>query len=395
MARVHVNDVVKRVKCDIANAVLLKTNERTQNGKYPFAFLQGWAAKLHFTVIVDDSAGLNPGATLIHPLAPAGSTPQSYSTGIGAGVTTQAVRQEDYEYLISFSDLATEFKKPSKRELYNGCQFENGLLLESDLGLAALVNNALKPIESEVLYPGNNVGPGAAPPTTPAKQLADPVGQLDVIAKKHAANKKNELAIDFFGESEAAEIEKRTQAAINNVVKPLYGIASSSSFEGECMAEITLNQNKAIVWSVGVSSNVIKYDQASGAAKDDALKAVQNDFKETINAANKMIAAYKVCAGQKWKDKPKVYDPIDAINETVNFYVTSSGSVTPAWKLARVTAPLASTFASASRKDTNTLILAMGRPVVAPDGSISASQTMNNQVLSSLLSQAIAQRPVP
>jgi hypothetical protein len=108
-----------------------------------------------------------------------------------------------------------------------------------------------------------------------------------------------------------------------------------------------------------------------------------------------MMADYSACAVKKRNDPPKVYDPIDAISETVNFYVTSTGSVTPMWKLVTVTAPLAPTFASAIRKDTNTLILSLGRPIISSDGSVSASQSMNNQILASLLSQAIAQRPLP
>jgi hypothetical protein len=78
------------------------------------------------------------------------------------------------------------------------------------------------------------------------------------------------------------------------------------------------------------------------------------------------------------------------ISETVNFFVTGTGSVTPTWKLVKVTAPLAPVFLSGSRKDTNTLILAMGRPAAAvAGGAITASNAMNNQILASILSQAI------
>ena len=390
LARVRVDDVMKRVKCDIAKAVLLKTNQKSSDGKYPFAFLTGWAAKVHLTIVVDDTSSVNPGATFIHVLPSAGSTSQSYSTGVGAGLTAEAVRQEDYEYLLSFSDLEKEFKDPTKGSLYNGCRLENGLLLESDLGLTELVNQAMKPIESGVLYPGNNIGPGAAPPATPAKQLSDPAGQLKAIAERHAN------ATAFEEESEAADIEKSAQAVINNIVKPLYGVASTSSFEASCLAKITNSQNKAIIWSVGVSENRIAYDQSNdGKVKDQRLKKEKDDFTALVNSANSMISDYQKCANEKQKAKPKVYDPADAISETVNFYVTGSGSVTPTWKLVNLTAPIASTFASISRKDTNTLILSMGRPVIAADGSISASDAMKNQVLSSLLSQAIAQRLTP
>ena len=84
------------------------------------------------------------------------------------------------------------------------------------------------------------------------------------------------------------------------------------------------------------------------------------------------------------------------IGETVNFFVTSTGSVTPGWKLVHVTAPLAPTFLAGSRKDTNTLILAMGRPAPAAGGGVVGSNAMNNQILSSILSQAITvQRVLP
>jgi hypothetical protein len=107
-----------------------------------------------------------------------------------------------------------------------------------------------------------------------------------------------------------------------------------------------------------------------------------------------MIDGYQACARQLGKQDHKSYDPISTIGQTVNFFVTSSGSVTPTWKLINVTAPLANTFLSASRKDTNSVIISMGRPVVAADGTISASQSMNNQILAAQLGQAISQQRI-
>ena len=97
-------------------------------------------------------------------------------------------------------------------------------------------------------------------------------------------------------------------------------------------------------------------------AKEDAVKVVEKDFGAVVGFANKMIASFKKCAVEKRaRAAPKLYDPIDLMGETINFYVTASGSITPTWKLVSVTAPLSSTFASASRKDTNTLILSRQR----------------------------------
>jgi hypothetical protein len=178
------------------------------------------------------------------------------------------------------------------------------------------------------------------------------------------------------------------------LVKPLYGVASSTSLEPHCLAGITFNQDKAIISSVDLSSHVVQVYQATDdSSKGKAFDQAGKDFAKIVDFANTMLTDYGACAVKKWKNPPKVYDPIDAIAETINFYVTASGSVTPIWKLVAVTAPLAPTFASAQRKDTNTLILSLGRPVISADGSVSASAAMNNQILASLLSQAVAQRP--
>lgn len=117
LAHVRVDDVVKRIKCDIARAVLEKSNKRSADGIYPFAFLTSWAAKVHLTIVVDDTTSINPGATLIHTLPPVGSTSQNFNLGIGAGITTEAVRQEDMEFLMSLSDMVKEFKESGERRI--------------------------------------------------------------------------------------------------------------------------------------------------------------------------------------------------------------------------------------------------------------------------------------
>ena len=220
--------------------------------------------------------------------------------------------------------MITEFQKPAKRDLYNGCQFENGTLLESDLGLAALVNSSLDPIASGVLYQGNNVGPGSAPPAIPASQLKDIEKQLNELRDASAglpkpspnqsitdiANllqdksqlnsliQKFQIPNEMISKSEnqfksenqteppgvksvknilvyadeANREEKRTQSIINNIVKPLYGIASNS-LDPPCMKEATQDQFEAIAWSAKVSLAVIDVDKAT--TDDDATTALR------------------------------------------------------------------------------------------------------------------------
>jgi hypothetical protein len=54
LAQVRVDYVVARIKCEFTQAILEKAATKLPDGRQPFAFLYDWAAKLHFTVIVDD-----------------------------------------------------------------------------------------------------------------------------------------------------------------------------------------------------------------------------------------------------------------------------------------------------------------------------------------------------
>ena len=191
---------------------------------------------------------------------------------------------------------------------------------------------------------------------------------------------------------DATSEERRTQAIINNIVKPLYSIASTS-LDSSCLVKATQSQFQAITWSAKVSISVISVDNATDEDKAKAaLEAVKAARNKVIDFAIEMVSEIAACSASLKKPQakgPPQYDPIDTISETVNFFVTGTGSLTPTWKLVKVTAPLAPTFFSASRKDTNTLILAMGRPAPAANGGITSSLAMNNQILASILSQAI------
>ncbi len=89
---VRFNEVVKRVKCDLVEALKHKATSDSR-----FNFLTQWAAKVHMTLTVDDTATVNPGVSVIQPLAVAGTT---FTFGAGGSFSGQAVRQEDYEFFL-------------------------------------------------------------------------------------------------------------------------------------------------------------------------------------------------------------------------------------------------------------------------------------------------------
>lgn len=465
VAAIDVNEVVKRIKCDLNKIVIDKAyetflHEERPEKRQPFLFLRSWAAKVRLTIAVDESSQINPGASYVTPLRTVSNVAQTFTLGVGGGATTQAVRQEDIEFLLSFKDIEAENDSGKMNtELYDFCRPLPGLLLESNLGLKSFVDAALKPVETGILKPGNNIGPGAGtPPAIPKADLSKLVAERRVVdpnaipaasirelasqsfkvdqfskkliqkfnispevaemtakdlESKNPTNKNNAEKVKklLANSTEATALETKTQAIVNNIVKPRYSIAQGS-FDGSCIKPVSELQFEAVAQSTNVSAFVIDTDKAAETAADNTNidKALQDSEKalakaylardKVIDATNRMADEMRVCAKktiavrkEKEKEGPSVYDPISTISETVNFYVTLTGSVTPTWKLVRITAPLSGTFLSGTRKDTNTLILSLGRPVSGPNGT-QASLAMENQILYSILGQALpAGRP--
>jgi hypothetical protein len=479
MAAMDINTLIKRIKCDLNQIVLEKAykqfpHEVRPERRQPFLFLRSWAAKVRLSVAVDDTFMISPGASYTTPLHTVNNVAQSFTLGAGGSLSTQAVRQEDVEFLISFTDIDTENDNHElDTRLYDYCQQAPGLLLESDLGLDRLINAALMPVETGVLKPGRNFGPGASPPpaipkadlpkivaekrkvdpaitisqisdqsprlkdissnfikkfdipsnltTMTTKELTDELNKTDA-QDREKAEKAAEIKTILENAAEATSIETKTQAIINNVVKPRYSVAQGA-LDTSCLKAVTETQLEAIAQSANVSAYVINIDKAaetvsnrSGTssptpADDAALKATAKqssaDLKklidgrdEVVKATNVMKTAMETCTkitkdldDAKKNDGPTVYDPVSSITETINFYVTVTGGVTPTWKLVRVTAPTAATFLSGIRKDTNTLILTMGRPSPGTNGGPPDTRAMDAQILNSILGQSIIPRP--
>ncbi|WP_143198657.1 hypothetical protein [Bradyrhizobium sp. AS23.2] len=475
MAAVDVDMLIKRIKCDLNRIVLEKAytqfpEEVRPERRQPFLFLRSWAAKVRLTVAVDDTFAVSPGASYTQPLHTVTNVAQTFTLGAGGSLSTEAVRQEDLEFLLSFKDIDAENDSGRMNTgLYEYCQQPPGLLLESDLGLDRLIDAALKPVETGVLKPGNNFGPGVGPPpaipkvdlptVTLEKRKVEPRPELTISQLQEGPEKIRQFSTKLIQKfnipedltkqtaeqlnkgqtqadqnaarikqilgnaTEATSIETKTQAIINNVIKPRYGIAQGT-LDSSCIKPVTEAQFEAIAQSSNVSAFVINIDKAAESvadrpnaappspADDDALKAAadksSDDFNKlvaardkVIDASNTMTVAMRTCLRKtekiqeaKKKEGPPVFDPVSTITETINFYVTVTGNVAPTWKLVRVTAPTAGTFLSGSRKDTNTLILSMGRPTPGQNGGPPNTSAMDSQILYSILGQAIsASRP--
>jgi hypothetical protein len=448
LANVRVSDVVRRVKCDIRDAVLQTARYRDeQSGKAPLLFLTEWAAKVHMTIAVDDTAAITPGLTYSDPLdkpvatrlIPA--TTEFFTLGVGGGFTTQAIRTEDIEFLFSLKEVEKDFTDDKRRNgLFQVCN-TSGQFLESDLGLQPLIESAVKPIKDGVLKAGPEaIGPGPPPPAgkvmddkatrqalkdlaaaskpvdrgsltiESALSLAREPGKFDYLVQEFKdvksvpfstldanGNRPAVHAINVISDvTQAGQIEKHVQNVINNVVKPLDALYSPT-LPPACLKTVNEFRDEAIQASIDVSIAVDtintaneKHDQETIETQFTKLKG----FADTVSARTMSMAqaiSGKTCQTPKPKDVAS-YDPIDLISEQVTFYVTLTGSVSPAWKLVAITSPIAPSLFTATRKDTNTMILALGRP--AAQGGLSGNVAVSNQILAGMLSQALSnQRP--
>jgi hypothetical protein len=424
---VPVDEVVRRLKCELVTAVDTKRREDPR-----FDFLTQWAARVHLTLVVDDTASINPGATFIEPLAVANT---SRSLGVGGGLTTEAVRTEDIEFFLSFPEMFREMSVPFVwQQNYDFCRRDDGLLLESELGLKALLDKALAPVGAGILYTGkNNPGIGGGQPKVPAgevgniqtalnnlngiERLPHPPLSVAELNETVAGKKVQDLgkAIESFHAfkelsptqqaeqdkkakdqktlsdnlSKAKQLEADTRLIVKEVVTPLYDIATSS-IASSCQKSVTKDKYAAVTSGSVVAIKKYAVDNTEDPVESTKLVGEEGTAaKEAYDHAVSMLKTIKDC-GPPEKAKPTLYDPLDVIGETVNFYITATGSVTPMWKLVRINAPLATTFMSGTRKDTDTMILALGRPSPAAGSTSSpSSKPMDNQILSGILSQAI------
>jgi hypothetical protein len=243
----------------------------------------------------------------VSPLSVAGTT---FTFGAGGSFSGQAVRQEDYEFFLSFPIAIDELTKNPERTsvVYDGCRFPPGLPLESNLDIDSILERAVSPVRAGTLYTGHQVGPGSSSsPAIPAneaanidtafaelKKLAKPIptnpatfaqtgdeaakkrvnsilGQVDEkykyqiqdydpTAKANFINdKKDEVAKAL---ANASKVEKNTQLVIKTVVTPIYDLATTIKLPAKCLSQMLSDQITAVGNGADVTVAKVKIDDA-------------------------------------------------------------------------------------------------------------------------------------
>jgi hypothetical protein len=372
---VAISDIVQRVKCELAIA-MPEPEPPYPTGRYQW--MRDWTAKVDLTLITNDQSSITPSASFITPMRPetlplVGTFTRSFTLGLGAGLTTTAVRNETMSFTLSLKEL--------RNIRYRGeCDLPDGLDLYGKLGLKEWIESAVAPVNNDILMIGVHSAPGA--------KAGRPVIALgrERVREKISIKDQIHLAADSAADH-AARAEEASRRAKQDV--------ANYKRDAEAAAPSVLKRDMQDAFDEAESANDDAVKAASEAKKAKDLFAspeaanlrndpeVLADIKRADDAVSRATAVKKAVTATV-KSLPQD-SPIDSIGHQVQFIVVATGNVTPAWSLVHFKGPGASgNFAAATDTRTHTLTLALGAPGTSVNASEDQTRTLNNLKLDTL-----------
>jgi hypothetical protein len=334
-ASVPVSEIVQRVKCEI----WLATRDELANPH--FAFLNNWDATVDLTMIVNNQAGVNAGVSIIEPLknvtiANKGTFGQSFTLGLGGGVVGQANLTDTVSFSLALKELNSLDKgllSPRAMHYHNECQPFQDADLIGHLRLREWIAETLKPVyDPQTNYPLLTRGfhPSVKGGGGGGKAVKDAMVSLQTLRIDRSA------AIEKKGETDG---EKPSLNTIDNAMKAI-------DTQHHTLSEIPESLDRFIK------------DNSEKLKNDEAVAAVMNTLRDKIKKPPP-------------KQKPiKMNDPLDTISHQVQFIVTWTGNINPAWALFDIKGPNpgAGSFLSGQHVTTHQLLITMGGVATGPAG---------------------------
>jgi hypothetical protein len=448
---ISINEVVKRVKCEIRDAVANRPENR-------YKWFDKWTVQADLTLAVNDSSGVSPGAVFTQPLKPVTNT---FALGLGAGATTTAARTEIVSFSMSVKEIRKEFfnkdgsVNTNAALFYNDCQVY-GLVpigLTGNLGLREWVDSAFGPVDTKVgplpgdtlLREGNHKppkGPSGAGATTSTqkaqaaasqsfKSLLDNYKQkLDALRAAAAIStdlsQKLVLLFDRFqairlltGVLEqtqakslsalrdqilagAEEIGDLKEGHDKDQITKIKGLFDKVAKDTEKWQDSRLDKSRwQPLLSAALRTAITDLEKLVTSEVGPALAQLQlicdcEDTTESSDTTVRLLADLTKClktlqtliqADLPPTPAPKD-PPIDAISHQVQFSIALTGSVNPTWTFVKFKGPSPATGSFATAGDTNTNTLTIVM------GEPTSAATINSR--SSLtLSAALANQLIP
>lgn len=365
---ISVDDVVQRVKCELADAFDRKVDERN------LRWLATWTAKVDLTLQANESGSITPSVSLVEPLHNAyflgggpssvsypggvpgntvGATPQNFNLGISGGYTGQTYRTETVSFSLSLKELRAWREHGLGKNL--PCGPVGSSDLQGDLDLKSWVDAALIPVNSGDLGLGIHPAPGSKPSSNggagPKATLREEAPTLDTAkADYYKAVTKNakDTAVKAAQQANATRREAAASRILSGQTKAR-------------IAELAAGASQAAIYAT--------------LADDFAQRNPDNLSELAVLADKNAEAATQNAAAAKLLANPD--PPIDSISHSLNFIVTLGAGVSPNWVLLHWKGPAnIGNLASYAGVRTHTLSIALGSP--ATSTNTEAARVLNN-----------------
>ncbi|MGV7219655.1 hypothetical protein [Bradyrhizobium sp. UFLA05-112] len=367
---ISIRDVVERVKCELADAVDHKMEDKR------FAWLESWTVKADLTLQANESGSLSPSATFVQPLQNAyflgagpssaafpsgtpgnsvGATAQNFNLGFGANYSSQVFRTETVSFTMSLRELKA-WREWGPGRLHE-CLPVGSTDLQGNLDLGPWIDAALEPVAHHDLNLGIHPSPGAggkAASAGGARTEGTNAPDSDLAYYTDYAKNSETDAVKSAQQANATARQARTTRFLDTRVQ-----ARIASFALE-------------------ASNAAKYSHQAWEKLTNSGKDLshQDIVALATNAAENSEAAARYASAAKLLANPD--PPIDSLSHAVNFIVTIGAGLSPNWALLHWKGPTTlGNLVSASAVRTHTLNIAMGSPSSAP--STDVERLLNNQ----------------
>ena len=395
--KIVIADVVRRVKCEIADAFDDKL------GDHDYDWLWNWTAKVDLQLQVDESAGAAPSVAYTHYYPNAfiysagseltnanliGYFQQTFTLTGGATYNSQARRAETVSFTLPLQEVkawrAAQAQGPSGAEICS----PSGRELRGALGLKEWVDSALYPVSTAELraglHPHAPEPPG--PPSVRPRSLAEieddaRSGPLVPVAQARPqiadALKAADLAYQKTVEGAAviATALASAQAAVQTTVAPDLPVLTDAAKRALSadMAALTVLDDYGrddVEHAREARRELDDIERAANSATrsepEGGLSASLTGRAREVAEAAKRFAADASIKAQKAKriaegvETFKPNPPIDGLLHSVEFVVTYGANISPVWTLLLWKGPGTLPGLSATGIRTNSLNIALG-----------------------------------
>jgi hypothetical protein len=354
-------EIKRSVFCELAAAVHeVNKNSQHRTGESPKPVIPNdWNALVSLSLEVDESSQLNPGIAANIPMANAistfgvvnktpvtTSTPQAFSLGFGATLSSTATRIDKFDptwtigYLYNRQDIIDPEKDGCNPEHdvikidANGNPARSSPLITRDPGLNISSDLGLKDwlLGATVV---NNYFYSVTGPLVSKETLAH---ERDVLSAHNFSKVDIKNIVDS-----GANLEDISSLTLTSPQE--YSRANLLRYLGKCVSPLQLQQLKG----EGYKDNEIE-----------------------------QILTPQTCKGTQQSSGGSGGQTPDTISIEIKFVIVSNGNVTPTWKLLRVSANTGSApLFGLGRTRTHDLIITIGPPNAATASTHLASQIGN------------------